>query len=1771
MKTKITFFSLLAFLFFIPNVFGQCTTGSQYPDTTYTPNYSGSQETINTDCWAGEYALVNITSTNYVHTFSSSTTTDFITITSADGTTVYASGASPVTWTPTVTGTIRYYIHLNASCTTQNTGRIRYINTALVSTCGSPSGFAVSNITSNSCKLSWTAPATAPSSGYDIYVGTINTTPTAATAATGTTGTNLIQPLSGLNSSTTYYYWVRSNCGTSKSAWVSGGSFTTNAALTCNGAPYGLYPETTFTPSCTGSAEQIAADSWAGEYSNVNIIAGNQYTFTSSVATDYITITNAAGTVVYASGLTPFGWASGATSGTVRVHLNTNSSCGLQQTSRIKSVTCSASCNAPTALLASLITSTSVKLTWTVPAVAPSSGYQSLVTTNTLAPVNVVISNVTTSNFNNYTNLSASTIYYIWVRSVCGTSTSAWISGGSFTTSSAGGCLAGVLYPSTTFTPSCTGSAETITTQAYGGEYSNVNVIANRTYTFASSVATDYITIANSDGGVVFAYGTTPLTWSSGATSGLIRYFIHTDSGCGTQNTDRVRTISCSTPVACSAPSTLSVLDITSDSVKFNWTAPAVLPSSGYQVYYATTNTAPLSTMPIDVNAAVPNQVTFNGLSANTSYYFWVRSVCGTTTSNWVGGFNFMTIPAATVGCNGAAYGDWPNEPYTPTCSGTAEVISGTSFAGTFTDVNILNNKHYTFSSSVPTDYITITNSNGTVVYASGTTPVIWDSGSVSGMIRYHLNTDAACGIAQIERTKSITCTATVPCLVLPSGLGNAYVTSNSAGVFWTAATPAPVAGYQVYVSISNALPTVETQGNVNVASGQNTAVVANLNADTIYYYYVRSNCGSGLSSWVAGGTFRTIPALVCNGAVYGLSPTTTYTPACSGSAETVDATAWAGEFSRVNVLSGRQYTFSSSVSTDYITVTNSDGTTVYASATTPLQWNSGATIGEVRYYLNSDPSCGTQATNRIKSISCSVATSCTGVSGVNVNSITSSGASINWSSSVVPGNGFDYYISTSNVAPTASTSLINTTSNSVVFTNLPAATTFYYWIRSNCSNFQSAWTTGNFTTLFDGCITGTLFPAATFTPACTGTIEVIANNAQAGQYTNINVLPNKKYTFQSSVSTDYITITNAAGTVVLDTDTQVANWSSGSFTGVVRFYIHTNSSCGTSTGVRSKYIYCQDACPSPTGVNFTNVTVDSVQLNWASGGSAYYYMSTYNVTPTYSSDFVYGGSSTSVSKIVTGLSPNTTYYYWIRKFCTGGSGFSAIVYGGSFTTLPEAACNPPTNVSVSSITSNSAYLNFIGASPVPADDYQYYVDTVNVAPTDTTIATGTFVGSTQSNITGLNPNQTYFYWIRSACSTTSKSAWVAGGSFTTISALSCNGTAGAFGLYPSNIFTPSCSGTAELITGSSWAGEFTNVNIATGKQYTFTSSIATDYITITNDTGNIVYASGTTPLNWNSGTNSGIIRYFIHTNSSCGTEQVNRARSIICGMPIISFVGEAASGWDTDIYLSSTDGIVYTLNNYTLSTGGLKFRQNSNWIINWGNATFPSGTGVQDGVNIPVVACNYDINFNIVTGAYNFISTSSQPVKPTGAATQSFCNSVTLADLVVTGTNIKWYDFATGGNLLASNTVVINGSTYYASQSNGTCESIARLAVTVNINTTALPTAAATQAFCNGATVANLVATGTSLKWYNVPANGSVLSASTILTNGVYYVTQTLNSCESARKAVTVTINTNITPTFTAVAPICSGATLAALPTTSINGITGTWSPALNNTATTT
>lgn len=68
----------------------------------------------------------------------------------------------------------------------------------------------------------------------------------------------------------------------------------------------------------------------------------------------------------------------------------------------------------------------------------------------------------------------------------------------------------------------------------------------------------------------------------------------------------------------------------------------------------------------------------------------------------------------------------------------------------------------------------------------------------------------------------------------------------------------------------------------------------------------------------------------------------------------------------------------------------------------------------------------------------------------------------------------------------------------------------------------------------------------------------------------------------------------------------------------------------------------------------------------------------------------------------------------------------------------------------------------------------------------------------------------------------------------------------------------------------------------------------------------------------------------------------------------------------------------------------------------------------------------------------------------PTGNASQSFSQGATLADIQVSGENIRWYETNTSVVPLPINTVLVNGSTYFATQKVGGYESIARLAVTV-------------------------------------------------------------------------------------------------------------------------
>jgi len=107
----------------------------------------------------------------------------------------------------------------------------------------------------------------------------------------------------------------------------------------------------------------------------------------------------------------------------------------------------------------------------------------------------------------------------------------------------------------------------------------------------------------------------------------------------------------------------------------------------------------------------------------------------------------------------------------------------------------------------------------------------------------------------------------------------------------------------------------------------------------------------------------------------------------------------------------------------------------------------------------------------------------------------------------------------------------------------------------------------------------------------------------------------------------------------------------------------------------------------------------------------------------------------------------------------------------------------------------------------------------------------------------------------------------------------------------------------------------------------------------------------------------------------SFNTKTLEYSFLLIGNYETIGIIGDATpGGWDAETKLTqdANDKSVWRLR-VDLVDGEAKFRADNDWPINWGSADFPTGVGVQDGANIPVVAGDYKITFNSTTGEYVF------------------------------------------------------------------------------------------------------------------------------------------------------------------------------------------------------
>jgi hypothetical protein len=159
-------------------------------------------------------------------------------------------------------------------------------------------------------------------------------------------------------------------------------------------------------------------------------------------------------------------------------------------------------------------------------------------------------------------------------------------------------CLNGGLWPAATFaTATCDGTTvNVIATDSYAAEYSNVQVYALGTYTFASSVATDYITITSADASTIYTAATGSAVYTPTADE-VVRVYFHLDSACGAEAVNREKTVVCTSPVSppnCIDTPPVSPIDgatgVSATNFSLSWNAPSTGDApTGYNIYLGLT------------------------------------------------------------------------------------------------------------------------------------------------------------------------------------------------------------------------------------------------------------------------------------------------------------------------------------------------------------------------------------------------------------------------------------------------------------------------------------------------------------------------------------------------------------------------------------------------------------------------------------------------------------------------------------------------------------------------------------------------------------------------------------------------------------------------------------------------------------------------------------------------------------------------------------------------------------------------------------------------------------------------------------------------------------------------------------------------------------------------------------------------------------------------------------------------------------------------------
>jgi len=620
-------------------------------------------------------------------------------------------------------------------------------------------------------------------------------------------------------------------------------------------------------------------------------------------------------------------------------------------------------------------------------------------------------------------------------------------------------------------------------------------------------------------------------------------------------------------------------------------------------------------------------------------------------------------------------------------------------------------------------------------------------------------------------------------------------------------------------------------------------------------------------------------------------------------------------------------------------------------------------------------------------------------------------------------------------------------------------------------------------------------------------------------------------------------------GTVAQNSNSLVVTWPNNSWQGVIQ-----NATTAAKVAALNADILSAGGCRSliepPGGLIPANASVILV--------SSYLLDTTLNSFGALTSNIyiIFQNNST----VTTGHFANTGTGIRTLNMTFGGACSDTVSYDRALLTSGAAGAGGDGATVLYTPSGTASYVNNGCVAPVPLFTVDAGTAPINVCP------------GTTISLSGLVQGQQSVLWSASSGSFSNATATAtnytvgAGATGTIVLTLSATNTCGVIisdtvTFTISAAVTPTFTAVAPICSGATLSAlPTTSNNSVTGTWSPALNNLATTTYTFTPSTGQCAV---TTPLT-------------IVVNSKI--TPTFTAVAPICLGAALSALPTTSNNSFTGTWSPALNNLATTTYTFSPSTGQCANTAPITIVVNPNvTPTFTAVNPICNGTTLSALPTTSNNSVtgtwspalnNLATTTYTFMPSTGQcavstaltivvnpKITPTFAAVAPICSGATLVALPTTSNNSVTGTWSPALNNLAT-------TTYTFTPSIGECAVAAPLTIVVNPKTT--PTFTAVAPICSGATLVALPTTS------NNSVTGTWLPTLNNLATTTYTFTPSTGEC-AVTAPLTIVVNPKTTPTFTAVAPICSGATLVALPTTSNNSVTGTWSPALNNVATTT